>query len=115
MPTTMDRSELERARETSTKLFGAKHRLPVAIAIHRGPADGIFAAAIAREVHASETQVGNELKRLAEADLLADGKSVQRSVPGGRPIQSYRRKSSAYWRLAAELAKQRLSRPGHGR
>ncbi len=103
MPDPMDGSELDRAREVSALLFGAKHRLPIAIELGRGPAKDVYAAKLAPRVKASETQVGAELKRLAAAGLLEQREPAS-GVPG-RPPLPYRRRASPYWKLAAELGR----------
>lgn len=95
-------------------MFGAKHRLPVSLAVGRGADEGIYAAGVAPTVEASETQVGSELKRLADVGLLvADAPATSGAAGRGRPILPYRRRDSAYWELAEELARQRgLKRSG---
>ena len=103
----MDDTALQRARSVSTQLFGAKHRLPVAIEVARGPARGIYAARLATLVKASEAQVGTELKRLAAVGLLVAEAPPARKGPGNVP-QPYTRAKSPYWKLAGELGKRRL-------
>lgn len=89
-------------------MFGAKHRLPVALAVGRGAEEGIYAAGVAPKVRASETQVGTELRRLADVGLLeAVVAPTSAGASRGRPMLPYRRRKSAYWTLAEELAKQR--------
>jgi len=101
----MDRKELNRAREVSALVFGAKHRLPVAIEVGRGPEEGIYAGMLASRLRTSETQIGVELKRLAAVGLLEALAPAPGTGPG-RPVLPYRRRASAYWELAAELGRQ---------
>jgi hypothetical protein len=108
MLSAMDGRELDRVRTVSLAVFGAKHRLPVALEVGRGPAKGIYAAAIAGLVKTSDSQAGNELQRLADAGLL----KAQTPAVGerGRPRQPFTRRQSKYWELANALARERLPR-----
>jgi hypothetical protein len=106
MPVAMDGKELNRTRAVSLAVFGAKHRLPVAVEVGRGPAEGIYAAAVACLVKTSDSQAGSELQRLADAGLLIP--QVPAAGVRGRPRQPFTRRKSSYWRLAQALAAERL-------
>jgi hypothetical protein len=106
MAAAMDGRELDRARTVSLAVFGAKHRLPVAVEVGRGPATGIYAAAVAGLVETSDSQAGHELQRLADAGLLQADKPA--AGARGRPRQPFTRRNSSYWDLAKSLAKEPL-------
>jgi predicted ArsR family transcriptional regulator len=105
----MNGPALTRARRVSSALFGAKHRLPVAIEVGIAPERGIYAAQLAGKVKASETQVGTELKRLADVGLL-ELLASQPTSKRGQPPRAYQRRKSAYWDLARELGRERTAR-----
>src|ERR1700730_2379259 len=109
MADAMDGPALTRARHVSSAMFGAKHRLPVAIEAGRSPVLGLDAGQLASKVKASETQVGTELKRLADVGLL-ELLAPQPTSKRGQPPRAYRRRKSAYWDLAQELARERTAR-----
>lgn len=104
MPDNLSSRELEGARSVSEALFGAKHRLPMAIVVGRANDDDLYAAALAARAGTTEVQAGSELRMLERVGLLERRPPDARAKgQRGRPPKRYMRRKSAFWELAAEL------------
>lgn len=106
MASKLPKRTLDRARHASELLFGAKHRLPMALVVAAAEEQDLYAAALAPRADTTEVQAGTELRLLARAGLLQLQPEPPRA-PGrrGRPPKRYTRRESAFWSLAEELAR----------
>jgi hypothetical protein len=98
--------DLDRIREISEALFGAKHRLPMAVVIAGAPARDLYAKALATPAGTTEVQAGTELRHFERAgllELLAAESAVGRR---GRPPKRYAKRRSHVWALARKLAEE---------
>jgi|ERR1700733_13370096 len=98
--------DLARIREISEALFGAKHRLPVAVVIAGAPKRELYAQALAKPAGTTEVQAGAELRHFERAGLLEV--LAQESAKGrrGRPPKRYAKRRSHIWTLARKLAEE---------
>jgi hypothetical protein len=106
-PTPIPPEDLARIREISDALFGAKHRLPVAVVIAGArKKEDLYAAALAEPAGTTEVQAGTELRHFARAGLLE--LLAEESAKGrrGRPPKRYAKRRSALWTLARKLAEE---------
>lgn len=99
-------AELDRIRAISEAIFGAKHRLPMAVVIEGSPEDQLYAEALAQPAGTSDVQAGAELRHFANAGLLE--LLPEERVPGrrGRPPKRYAKRRSHIWELARMLAQE---------
>jgi hypothetical protein len=96
--------DLDRVRRVSEAIFGAKHRLPMAVVIDSAPPTEIYARGLASAAGTTEVQAANELRHFARAGLLE--LLVEEPVEGkrGRPPKRYTKRRSHLWTLARRLA-----------
>jgi hypothetical protein len=106
-PTPIPPQDLARIREISDALFGAKHRLPMAVVIAGArTGDDLYAAALAEPAGTTEVQAGTELRHFERAGLLE--LLAEESAKGrrGRPPKRYAKRRSALWTLARKLSEE---------
>ncbi|MEX2196533.1 MAG: hypothetical protein WD844_14715 [Thermoleophilaceae bacterium] len=98
--------DLKRIREISQAIFGAKHRLPMAVVIDSAPACELYAEALAEPAGTTTVQAGAELKHFAKAGLLDPLPEKRERGRRGRPPKRYAKRRSTIWKLARKLAEE---------
>lgn len=98
--------ELARIRVISDAIFGAKHRLPIAVVIERAPAEDLYAEGLAEPAGTSSAQAGAELKHFAKAGLLELLPTKPEPGRRGQPPKRYAKRRSHLWELAVKLAEE---------
>jgi hypothetical protein len=106
-PDSIPSKQLAVARTVSDALFGAKHRLPVAMVVATASTDQIYAAMLAEAAGTTEVQAGTELRHFERAGLLELLPVERKRGQRGRPPKRYARIPSVFWKLAPKLAEPR--------
>lgn len=108
--TPIPRDQLALMQEASDALFGAKHRLPMAVLIAGAAVDEIYASVLAGPAGTTDVQAGAELRHFEQAGVLELLPSTPRQ-PGhrGRPPKRYARRRSVFWELARRFAEERVA------
>jgi hypothetical protein len=102
----ISQDDLERIRAISEAIFGAKHRLPMAVVIDRASASDLYAEVLAARAGTTTVQAGAELKHFARAGLLEQLPEKREAGRRGRPPKRYAKARSHIWELAAKLAEE---------
>jgi hypothetical protein len=102
-PKGWNRRKLERRSEA---LFGASHRLPIAVLAAELEPEQTYAAAIAPTAKVTPKQAGDELKALEQAGVLRPLPPTRRPGQRGRVPQTYERRNNAFWDAVRALMKE---------
>jgi hypothetical protein len=103
-------AQLALMQAASEALFGAKHRLPMAVVIAGAAGEEIYAAVLAGPAGTTDVQAGAELRHFEQAGVLKLLPGVP-PQPGqrGRPPKRYAKRQSVFWELARQFAEERAT------
>jgi hypothetical protein len=95
--------DLELMRQWSERMFGSKHRLPVAVAAIDAERGELYPQLIAKRLGIRDPEVRRQFQVLRGAGLLERDRSTRATRTGGRLPDLYRRTDDEFWRCLEGL------------